>query len=74
MTLRAISKRIHSEKITPEQIKIILGYGNIYKRKNVYTLNFSTKNNIIDFYHFLYDNSNIYLDRKKETFDKIMYI
>ena len=56
------------------EIKIILGYGRVVKQDNIFILCFYHKDKIGDFYHLLYDNSNIYLNRKKEIFEKHLNI
>ena len=52
----------------------IINYGKISKRKNIHDLIFYHKNNIENFYILLYENSNIYLNRKKEIFEKHLNI
>jgi len=46
----------------------------IYKSDigNYYTLSWSNKENIIDFYNFIYKNSTIFLERKRIKFDNII--
>ncbi len=62
---------IISNEIFINGIKNILGYGNIRKCDNIYVISFGAKENILYFYHLLYDNSTIYLKRKKDLFDKL---
>jgi hypothetical protein len=52
----------------------ILSYGNIKKRGNIYDLRFHHRDNINMFYDLIYNDSNIFLKRKKETFDKAISI
>lgn len=52
-------------------IKDILGYGRIYKNGNIHLLIFSKLSEVLDFYNYIYDNSTIYLLRKKQIFEKI---
>jgi len=52
-------------------IKNILKYGDIRKSKNIHILTILKLNDILDFYNFIYENSNIFLERKKEIFEKI---
>jgi hypothetical protein len=52
-------------------IKNILKYGDIRKSKNIYILTILKLDDILDFYNFIYENSNIFLERKKEIFEKI---
>lgn len=61
---------ITSNNLFLNDIKDILKYGTIRKRKNIYDLLFYSKENIKNFYHFIYDDSNIYLNRKKDVFEK----
>jgi len=43
-----------------------------FEEKNYYTLNYTTLSFFIKFYNFIYDKSNIYLNRKKEKFDNFI--
>ncbi len=48
----------------------ILGYGRIIKHGKVFNLAFYHKEKIRDFYNLLYNESSIYLDRKRMVFEK----
>lgn len=43
------------------------------KNDNIFTLNYGGKIQLNRIYHFLYDNANIYLNRKKEKFEQIIF-
>lgn len=52
----------------------IVGCGYIHKHGRVYTWNLYKKSDVQLFYNYLYDNSNIYLSRKKDIFEKNILI
>lgn len=45
-----------------------------HKGNETFSLAFSSKQNVKDFYHYIYDNATIYLTRKKERFEKLEFI
>lgn len=44
------------------------------KKNGVWSFSFSSKSDVTEFYHYLYDNATIYLSRKKDRFEKLPYI
>lgn len=49
-----------------------LNYGKISKRKNIYDFKIYNRTNIEKFYNLLYENSNIFLQRKRNIFDEYL--
>lgn len=79
----SISKRVISfygnEKVLNKvnsilQEKINLNKKEVKWRKTCFGFSFSSKQNVKDFYHYIYDNATIYLTRKKERFEKLEFI
>lgn len=52
-------------------IKDIIDVGEIYKNDNIHILSFSKIEDVINFGNYLYDKSTIFLERKKQIFEKI---
>ncbi len=52
-------------------IKCKLGYGSIYKSGNIHLLTFSKIEEVKCFRNLIYEDSTIFLDRKKQSFEKI---
>lgn len=44
----------------------------IYKKVGCYLLSYARKDDIYHFYHYLYDDADIYMKRKKDKFDNYM--
>lgn len=56
------------------QEKINLNKKEVKWRQTCFGFSFSAKQNVKDFYHYIYDNATIYLTRKKERFEKLEFI
>lgn len=54
--------------------KINLNKVKLFEKEGTFILSFSAKQNVKDFYHYIYDNATIYLTRKKERFEKLEFI
>lgn len=55
--------------------EIEINRNKIYARENgVYSFAFSSKKDVTAFYHYLYDDSTIFLTRKRERFEKLPFI
>jgi hypothetical protein len=52
-------------------IKDKLGYGKIYQSENIHILLFNKISEIKNFCEYIYKDSTIFLERKKQIFDKI---
>ena len=60
-------KGILEQKLKINKIKII-------ERKGCYSFSFSSQKDVKNFYNYIYNNSTIFLFRKKERFDKLPFI
>lgn len=66
-----------STKEICEWLQQIFNFGSVIlekRRKNTYYFSFGGNNQIKYFYHFLYDNATIYLDRKYDRFQEFLKI
>ncbi len=70
----SISCSIISNKLFIKDIFDIIGYGSIRKNINVYNLYLYRYSYIEKFYNLLYNDSIIYLERKRETFERVVNI
>lgn len=53
---------------------INIAYNMIYDNTFCFHFTFSSKKDVENFYHYLYDNATIFLKRKKERFEKLDFI